>query len=184
MDTGGTPRRTLLQRGLALLAGGVALATGTRVMKAEADTNTAPAPGGRTDPRSPRSTLTLYARQRPLPPLPAASRPASAELTRQLAAGDLFDAPNGRRVGTVHTNRFGAGAPFGPPPSASDLEFQMMQLDGGTLFGMGGGESARAATLRAIVGGTGRYAGARGAYLERQAAGQGDVVEFVIMLEG
>lgn len=182
MHTGGTPRRTLLQRGLALLAGGVAVATGSRVIRA--DGGITPKPDGRPDPEPRGTTLRLYTRLRPLAAPPGAVR-GQSDHARQLTAGELLDAPEGRRIGTVHTNCFCPAAPFSAQPSASDLEFQVMQLNDGTLFGMCGGTVERGAKVRAIVGGTGRYAGARGAYIERPAEGAGrDVVEFVVSLAG
>ena len=183
MNTGGTPRRTLLQRGLALLASGVAVATGARA--ARADSRSAPTPERRLDPQPPGTTLTLYTRQRPLAAPPAAARSAGTDHTRQLTSGDLLDAPHGRRIGAVYTNCFCPPAPFGAQQSGSDLEFQVMHLDDGTLFGMCGGAAAESgAKMRAIVGGTGRFAGARGASVERPAAGAGDVVEFIVTLAG
>jgi hypothetical protein len=181
MTTGGTPRRTLLQRGLALLAGGVAVATGSRVIRAEG--RIAPTPVGRTDPQPPGTTLLLYTRQRPIAPPPTPA-PVQAGHARLLTSGDLLDAPDGRRIGAVYTNCFCPAAPFSAQKSGSDLEFQVMHLDDGTLFGMCGGTAERGARVRAIVGGTGRFAGARGVYLERPAAGERDVVEFVVTLAG
>jgi hypothetical protein len=174
MTTGGTPRRTLLQRGLALLAGGIAVATGSRVIRA--DGGITPAPG---------TTLTLYTRPRPIAPPPGAARAVQADHARQLASGELLDGPHGKCIGSVYTNCFCPGAPFGAQRSTSDLEFQVMQLADGTLFGMCGGTAEAGEKVRAIVGGTGRYAGARGAYIERPAAGAGDdVVELVLTLAG
>jgi hypothetical protein len=181
MKTRGTPRRTLLQRGLALLAGGVAVATGSRMVRA--DSRIVPRPEDRSDPQPPGTTLTLYTRQRPLAPPPAAT-PVQGGHARQLTSGDLLDAPDGRPIGTVYTNCFCAAAPFSAQKSGTDLEFQVMHLDDGTLFGMCGGAAEGGARVRAIVGGTGRFAGARGAYVERAAAGARDVVEFVVTLAG
>ncbi len=183
MQTGGTPRRTLLQRGLALLAVGVAAATGSRVIRA--DGRIAAKPDGRSDPEPGGTTLRLYTRPRPIASPPRPARAGQSDHARQLTAGELLDAPDGRRIGTVHTNCFCPAAPFSAQPSASDLEFQVMQMDDGTLFGMCGGAAERGAKVRAIVGGTGRYAGARGVYIERPAEAAGrDVVEFVVTLAG
>jgi hypothetical protein len=182
MNSGGTPRRTLLQRGLALLAGSVAVATGSRVIRA--DSRITPTPDGRSDPQPPGRTLTLYTRPRPLAAPPGAPRAVQADHARQLASGDLLDAPHGKPIGAVYTNCFCAGAPFGAQRSSSDLEFQVIQLNDGTLFGMCGGAPERGEKVRAIVGGTGGYAGARGAYLERPSAADPDVVEFVVTLAG
>jgi hypothetical protein len=158
------------------------VATGSRVIRA--DGRITPAPDGRSDPQPPGTTLTFYTRPRPLAAPPGAARAVQADHARQLASGDLLDAPHGKRIGAVYTNCFCPGAPFGAQPSSSDLEFQVIQVDDGTLFGMCGGE-AKGVKVRAIVGGTGRFAGARGAYIERPAAGANhDVVELVLTLAG
>jgi hypothetical protein len=50
---------------------------------------------------------------------------------------------------------------------ASNLEFHVLQLNDGTLFGIGSGvEDSGAAAPWAIVGGTGRYAGRSGSYVQ------------------
>jgi hypothetical protein len=146
-----TKRRTLLQRGFALLAGGAALAGGTRWAAAS-------------PPTAAPNSLTLYSRRRPVASLPGASHADG----RIVASGDLLDAPGGARVGAFHTNCFCAQSPFGPQSvSASNLEFHVLQLTDGTLFAIGSGlEDAGAA----IVGGTGRYAGRSGSYIQRAIA--------------
>lgn len=181
MDTGRTGRRTLLQRGLALLAGGAAVATGVRTVRAEE-----PAPL-KLDPTPRRDvqTLTLYARRRPVAGVPAGGHAAHTADARTLASGELLDAPGGNAVGTFHTNCFCMGTPLGPHNrSASNLEFQVLELTDGTLFGICGGATPSTAKAHAIVGGTGRYAGASGSYIERPAAdaARRDVVELIVTL--
>lgn len=158
MTTGstGTKRRTLLQRGAALLAGGVALAGGAKL--------TGAAPAAATPPR----TLTLYAR----PTLSGHGHGAG----RLIASGELFDAPNGESVGSFHTNCFCATSPFGQPAeSASNLEFHVLELKNGTLFGIGSGIETPAGRVLAIVGGTDAFAGRSGTYVQASiATGIGD----------
>lgn len=172
MEKTGTARRTLLQHGLALLGGGLAVAAGTRWNRpAQAQER----PGG-------ARPLTLYARIRPLP-----GRAGHPGDTRVVSSGDLLDAPNGKRVGQFYTNCFCLGTPFGPhETAASNLELQMLQLDEGTLFGMGGGSPSHDdEKAHAIIGGTAKYAGARGTYVQRAASGKPgnrDLVEFVVTL--
>jgi hypothetical protein len=162
-------RRTLLQRGLALLGGGAAVLAGTRWGRVEAAAPT-PTP----------QTLTLYARKRPLA--------AQSSDTRLVASGDLFDTPAGETsVGAFYTNCFCLGTPFGPHTTAdANLEFQVLHLKDGTLFGISGGGNAHAGvTMHAIVGGTNRYAGARGSYTERPAgpgAADHGMLEFIVTL--
>ena len=163
-------RRTLLQRGMALLGGGAAIIAGARWTRVEAAPRDTPTP----------RTLTLYARKRPVAVLPADSR--------LLATGDLFDAPDGgAAVGAFYTNCFCLGTAFGPhTDSEANLQFQVLHLKEGTLFGMSGGGNAHGdVTMHAIVGGTSRYSGARGSYVERLATtGEPEpgLVEFIITL--
>ena len=180
MDTGRTGRRTLLQRGFALLAGGVAAATGARTVRADE-----PAPA-KIDaaPQRDVQTFTLYARRRPVATVRGGH--AHHSDTRTLASGELLDAPDGTAVGTFNTNCFCMGTPLGPHNrAASNLEFQVLDLAGGTLFGICGGATPAGTKAHAIVGGTGRYAGARGSYVERPAANAArDVVELFVTLAG
>lgn len=168
MTTGstGTKRRTFFQRGLALLAGGAAL-TGTSRWA------TAASP-------PPDNTLTLYARLRPV-----AGHQHGAD-GRILATGDLLDGPEGERIGSFYTNCFCVPTPFGvQAPADSTLEFHVLQLKDGTLFSMGGGRDASGEQRLAIIGGTNRYAGRSGAYLQRPVgAVSRDVRELTITFAG
>jgi hypothetical protein len=144
-------RRTLLQRGLAFVGGGAALAIGARWQRTEPSTAAA-AP----------AALTFYARKGP--PAPTAGD------GRLVAAGELYDAPGGTAVGAFYANSFCVGAPFeAHPGAATNLQFQVLQLPEGTLFTMSGGDGGGETTLHAIVGGTSRYAGARGSCVEQPA---------------
>lgn len=169
MEKTGTGRRTLLQQGLALFGGGLAVAAGTRW--------TRPA---RTEARADDGkSLRLYARIRPLP---GGGRHTAD--TRLVSSGELLDAPDGKRVGQFYTNCFCLGTPFGPhETAASNLEMQMLQLDDGTLFGMGGGSAVNGGEkAHAIIGGTAKYAGARGTYVQRAARTERGLVELVVTL--
>ncbi len=179
MEARGTGRRTLLQRGLAALAGGVAIVVGARPGRIEAAAP--PPPPQRTD-----GTLRLYARKRPLAGPPAGNHGSHRTDGRLLGSGELFDTPGGSRVGEFYTNCFCLDTPFGPQSAGSNLEFQVLQLTDGTLFGLCAGSVIHdAAKVHALVGGTGRYAGARGSYFERAAdakTGSHDLVELVVTL--
>ena len=147
----GTKRRTLLQRGAALLAGGVALA-GTSKWAGAASPPAA----------APPKTLTLYARLRP-----AAVHDAHGRI---VASADLFDRPDGERIGTFYSNAFCAASPFGgAQAAASNLAFQVLELRDGTLFGIGAGDQP-GAIASAIVGGTNRFAGRSGSCVQRSLA--------------
>ena len=143
-------RRTLLQRAAGLLAGGVALAGASRWATA------APSPRA-----APRGTLTLYARLRPASVQPDAHG-------RLVASGDLLDRPDGECIGSFFSNAFCAASPFGGPQAAdSNLAFHVLQLHDGTLFSIGSGLDTPGGTVLAIVGGTHRFAGRSGSYVQR-----------------
>jgi len=166
------PRRTLLQRGLLTLAS----AWGLGAVAERATAEEAPAiPGGPT-------TLTLYGRHRPTPPRgPLGGRAGGGRLA---GYGDLLDGPDGRPVGEFYANGFCVDTAFGPAPAVSSLEFQTFRLSDGALFGVGAAEAAGERTW-AVLGGTGRFAGARGTCVEREVsvapAGRG-AVEFILTL--
>lgn len=165
-------RRTLLQRGLALLGG--ALGVG--------------AIGGEVHGRSaasgaPAHTLKLLGRRRASTRVAKGPDSASHHV---VCTGDLFDGPEGETVGSFHTNGFCLATTLGPPlPAESNIAFQTFDLADGSLFGLGPGPSAGGERTCAVLGGTGRYAGARGTYVER-APSQGpagrDAVEFIFTL--
>ncbi|HEV3215202.1 MAG TPA: hypothetical protein VGZ27_05740 [Vicinamibacterales bacterium] len=165
-STKGTGRRTLLQRGLALIGGVAAVGTGARWATREV--------GASALRRGP--TLTVYGRKRPV---------AGDNEARIMAFGELLDAPDGRTIGEFHTNCFCLSTPLGLQPTAgSNLEFHVMQFKDGTLFGLRGGSPGSDAPIpSAVIGGTARYAGASGSLVERPlgAGARGhDLVEFVI----
>ena len=131
MTTGstGTKRRTLLQRGFALLAGGAAIAGGTRWAAA------ASPPVG--------ASHTLYARRRPV---------------------------TGAAVGHIVSS---TQSPFGAQPATpSSLEFHVLELKDGTLFSISNGANSSGTRALAIIGGTNRFAGKSGNYVERAIPGE------------
>ena len=158
MTERGTKRRTLLQRGAALLAGGVALAGTTRLA------------GAKPAAESPPKTLTLYARLRP-----AAAHDAHGRI---IASGDLLDRADGERIGSFYSNAFCAASPFGGAQAASsNLAFQVLELGGGTLFGIGSGVDTPEGQALAIIGGTSQFAGRSGSCVQRSiASAHGDDV--------
>jgi hypothetical protein len=165
MATGSVTRRSLFRRGCGLLAAaiGVNLAGGSSAPTANANANAALATGG--------SPLKLYGRywhsysqvRRP------GQLPARGD--RLAVSGELLDSPEGNRVGDFYATTFCMTAPFGPSsPAAVSTELHTFVLSDGTLLGMGTtvSSAATAENVYAIVGGTGRYAGARGSYTARQ----------------
>jgi hypothetical protein len=165
-----TPRRTLLQRGLALLGG----ALGVGAVGGEVH--------ARSEARAPARTLQLLGRRRT-----AARRAGTAPGAHQhaVASGDLLDTQGNETIGSFHTNGFCLETRLGSPlPSESNIAFQTFVLAEGSLFGLGGGPSPGGERTCAVLGGTGRYAGAQGTYVERvpsRPAGR-DAVEFVFTL--
>jgi len=164
-----TPRRTLLQRGLALIGGalGVGAAGGEVHARAEA--------GG-------ANTLHLLGRRR-TPARRAGAMPDAHP--HAVSSGDLLDAKGDEKIGSFHTNGFCLETRLGTPmPSDSNIAFQTFVLADGSLFGLGGGPSPGGDRTCAVLGGTGRYAGAQGTYVERvpsQSAAR-NAVEFVFTL--
>jgi hypothetical protein len=163
-----TGRRTWLQHALAFVAGGVAFGSGVRLTRG----SPLHAAG---DP-----SLTFYARTRPF-----VAPPGSALAPGALAAsGELLESPAGQTIGSFVTNCF--CLPGGAMHAHPGLEFQALELRDGTLYAMCSGLSAAGgAKTSAIVGGTGRFAGARGTCLHRAAAtqsGRHDVIEIVVTL--
>jgi len=165
-----TPRRTLLQRGLALIGG--ALGVGAVGGEVHARTET----GARAQ------TFQLLGRRRTSARLAGATHGAHPHA---VSSGDLLDATGNEAIGSFHTNGFCQEIRLGSPmPSASNIAFQTFVLAEGSLFGLGGGPSPDGDRTCAVLGGTGRYAGAQGTYVERvplQPAGR-DAVEFVFTL--
>jgi len=156
----GNGRRTLLQRGLALIAGGAAAAGGWGFSRRDASSGS-------------DRQLVVYGRR----------RPADAPGAGLVSAGELLDAPDGKAIGEFYTNSFGLAAPHGPQPAAAEMEFQILQLKNGSLFSMRGGASGKGRGPAALIGGTAHFAGRTGAVVERVVASewQGrDLVEFVI----
>ncbi|MGH9278259.1 MAG: hypothetical protein ACRD12_09140, partial [Acidimicrobiales bacterium] len=85
---------------------------------------------------------------------------------RLLGQGEHVDAPDGVRVGEFYATAFGLdSAGRAGPDGQATLELHTFNLDGGSIIGTGTARAALDATdTFAIVGGTGRYVGARGSY--------------------
>jgi hypothetical protein len=178
METEEKPkRRTLLQRGLVAIGAAIGVGAGLRRASAWADAGP--------DPRPPASeggrTLRLHGRGRTVA---TAGKSAGS---RSLRRYELLDGPGGRPVGEFFASGFQLETPFGPQPAAaSNIELHTFRLGEDTLFGIGAPAPRGPERTHAILGGTGRFAGARGSYVEREvhgAPGRGRV-EFVVTLVG
>jgi hypothetical protein len=171
-------RRTLLGGGAALVSGllGAGL-FGRQVGRADAataaqPTETSAPPSVGLQEQPPTTELRLYGRGWQLQsdaPRAAWARPTRGQ--RSLVFGELLDAPadaGGTRLGELYATCTCVDAPFGPgPTAATSLEQHTLNLPDGTLTGMGTSQGDEG--VFAIVGGTGRYAGARGSYTARQS---------------
>ena len=80
--------------------------------------------------------------------------------------GELH-APGGGKVGEFFSTNVGVDSPFQiTGQGVGTFEIHTLSLEGGTIVGVGMGTGLERSY--AIVGGTGKYAGARGSYLARQ----------------
>jgi hypothetical protein len=149
--TGTSSRRSLLRRGLGLAAGAIGLgAVGPE------------AAGAATLPS--KTELRLHGRSFHFhaPDHRAGAVPAKGE--RHSVYGELLDRPGGKVVGHFTAAHFTHDSPFAG--AASSLEIHTFNLTDGTIHGLG--SAVRGAEGHfAVLGGTGRYAGARGSYVAR-----------------
>lgn len=80
--------------------------------------------------------------------------------------GELLDA-RGEKAGEFYSMAVGIDSPFQVTGvGVGSMEFHTLNLVDGTIVGIGAGGGTE--RTFAIVGGTGKYAGARGSYLARQ----------------
>jgi hypothetical protein len=127
----------------------------------------------------PTTTFSLYGRDVRL--LGGARRPGVLPLQgeRAAAVGSLFKSPDGDEAG-----RYQAACFFGDE-RASRLEMHAFELPDGLILGLGSASFGEG--LFAVVGGTGRYAGAAGSYTAvqriREIGGDGSA-EFTFTLTG
>ncbi|MEW6477244.1 MAG: hypothetical protein AB1679_33745 [Actinomycetota bacterium] len=116
------------------------------------------------------STLTLYGRR--WVGYAHGKRPGElpARGDRLVTSGDLHASPGGDKVGEFHAAVFSLGAPghIGPSGAAS-LELHTLELPEGSIIAAGTGTpDPDGADVFAIIGGTGRFTGARGTCVARQ----------------
>jgi hypothetical protein len=170
-------RRGVLGRGLLLVAGAFGLGAAQRAEGAVA----VPA---RTWQGTTATELRLYGRNFHLhaPDRRAGQVPVKGE--RHSAYGELMERPNGKVVGHFTAAHLTHDSPFAA--GVSSLELHTFTLEGGTIHGLG--SVARGAEGHfAILGGTGRYAGAQGSYVARQSSrelGGNGTAEFHLTLAG
>ncbi len=166
-------RRNLLRNGLLLLAG----ALGVGVAGARATRGTGASPPGARTLKLYGQAWHLFATDRRRGEVPVRGDSVSTHGT--------LHAADGVKVGEFYSAGMVLGHPLGAGPlSAGNLEMHTFNLMDGTIAGMGSalpGES-----VFAILGGTGRYAGATGSYVARQLPlelGGDGTAEFTLTLK-
>lgn len=171
-------RRGVLGRGLLLVAGVLGLGAAQR---AEGSGSAVPS---RTWQGTKATELKLYGRNFHLhaPEHRAGQVPVKGE--RHSAYGELLERPNGKVIGQFSAAHLTQDSPFAA--GLSSLEIHTFTLDGGTIHGLGA-VTRGAEGHFAILGGTGRYAGAQGSYVARQSSrelGGNGTAEFHLTLAG
>jgi hypothetical protein len=169
--TEGPPkRRALLQRGAALLGGAIGLggtaAAASTALPASAEIATG------------SETLRLFGTRRARS---RAGKNARGTTAAPAAFGELALEPGAEPIGSFRSNGLGQAGALPNLPMAA-LEIQTFELAEGTLFGIGAPLGRDGERICAVLGGTGRFASARGSYLERPAEGA-SLVEFVFTLK-
>lgn len=160
MSDTGQSRRSLLTRALVLVGGaiGIGAATGGA---AEAVTAVPAAKAA--------SPGTLAFRGRGFVLQTPARRPGEQVQPgdQGTVVGELVDPRSGKGRGRFYGSRLAFDTGLGRRAGAdASVELHTFALDGGTILGMG--SSLPGESVFAIVGGTGRYAGARGSYVATQ----------------
>ncbi len=106
---------------------------------------------------------------------------------RLLWRGELLDPANGSLAGDFYADCFRGESAFGIAnlSTGSNLELHTLKLKEGTLFGIGAGPARNNPAESAILGGTGKFAGARGTYrISRKPGDSSERSEIVIQLLG
>jgi len=174
-SSSGSSRRTLLQHTAALLGGVVGVAAcgqaGAQQPPAGSGGLAAAAVGG--------TGMTLVGTGRILVPAPV---DGVVDTGAVAFGGDLLDAATGLQVGSFCAQALGRAGFLGGP--AGGLEIQGLQFAGGALYAVGPAGGDRTERSYAVLGGTGRFAGARGTCVVREAPGGGvrRTLEFDISL--
>jgi hypothetical protein len=145
-------RRSVLTRGAAGLAAGLALFVGR--------SDSMPTVVASTSAKATPRAVELYGRGWTVraDDLKFGVLPKAGE--RYAVSGDLTDAPGGKKIGEF------ASAVFTLAMHGDTVEMHTINLAGGSIIGMGSGSGAK--RVFAIVGGSGDYIGARGSYVAEQ----------------
>lgn len=151
-------RRGLLRSAALLAVGAVAAGVGLQrtAPATEAAARSVPAAGS----AGGATTLMLHGRGWYLTGAGHRQGAVPQEGERGAVSGELVDPATGDVAGTFRSACFHGGR------DASDLELQTFDLGDGMLVGMGASRNGEG--TYAVIGGTGRFAGARGTYVARQ----------------
>lgn len=159
----GHSRRSLLTRGLVLIGGAVGVGAGTAAARPVPDASPRQ-PGQR---QTEAETLTLAGRNWFLASQARKPGERIQPGDHGTVTGDLVEPRTRAHRGSFVASRQAFHSGLGGHAAAdAAVELHTFELDGGTIMGMG--SSLPGASVFAIVGGTGRYAGARGSYVARQ----------------
>ena len=161
-------RREALKRGLVLIGAAVGVGTAGKAITA-ADRSGAPTQAHGGNARRVEQ-LTLHGQQWHVSSTGLRPGELPDRGQRLLGQGELVDRPGGAKVGEFFASSFGIDSPGrAGPDGAATLELHTFNLAGGSIIGTGTARaSLDAEDVFAIVGGTGRYVGARGSYVARQ----------------
>jgi hypothetical protein len=177
-----TNRRTVLQRGLGFIAAAVGLELIDPGARAHAEIVKSGEQTGLTGGKVLRFHVTRWHTHA------HAHRPGQlpGHNERMNRQGELLDPVTRQMSGEFFATCFCPTTSFGGPSgSGAGIEFHTFRLGTDTLFGMGApGTLPGGAQMHAIVGGTGRFAGARGSYVVNPSStkGKGEEVEIVITI--
>lgn len=183
----GQSRRGILKGGLALLGGLAGAGTAGRGLFGRATAEAAPGPSGSLSIELHGASWSIASRHLLRGQLPRAG-------DRMTASGILLDAPadaGGREIGEFYGAFIGVSDPGHDGPSGiAGLEQHTFRLADGSI--MGAGLATRdydQQDVFAVVGGTGRYTGARGSYVavqrHRELGGDGTATfTMTVFLEG
>jgi len=155
---GSSSRRTLLMQTAVVLGGAVGLTACGQASAAASGGSTLATGNG----------WTLLGSGRTLAPAPV---DGVVDTSAIAFGGVLMDAASGVEVGRFCAQALGrAGFPSG---AAGGVEIQSLQLADGALYAVGPAGGDRSERSYAVLGGTGRFTGARGTCVVREAPGGG-----------
>lgn len=180
----GTSRRGILKGGIAFLGGLVAAGSGRSPFGRSTARAAAHADGGPVTLELHGSFWSVSSRR-----LLPGHFPRTGD--RMTASGILLDGPGGKPVGDFYGTYMGLHDPgHDGPEGIASLEHHAFRLPEGSIMGTGvGTRHDDQPDVFAIVGGTGRYVGARGSYVatqrHRELGGDGTaLITITIFLEG